>query len=85
MHTTNLRKVGGSVMLAVPPALLDILRLGPGAKVGMAVDNGRLVIEPRTRPRHTLAELLATSDYSQPQPAEEREWVDAPAAGREPL
>ena len=23
MHTTNLRKVGGSVMLAVPPALLD--------------------------------------------------------------
>jgi antitoxin ChpS len=30
MHTTNLRKVGGSVMLAVPPALLDILQLEPG-------------------------------------------------------
>jgi hypothetical protein len=29
MHTTNLRKVGGSVMLAVPPALLDILHLRP--------------------------------------------------------
>ena len=27
MHTTNLRKVGGSVMLAVPPALLDVLQL----------------------------------------------------------
>ena len=27
MLTTNLRKVGGSVMLAVPPALLDLLRL----------------------------------------------------------
>ena len=26
MHTTYLRKVGGSIMLAVPPALLDILR-----------------------------------------------------------
>ena len=25
MHTTNLRKVGGSVMLAVPPAILDLL------------------------------------------------------------
>ena len=25
MHTTNLRKVGGSVMMAVPPALLDML------------------------------------------------------------
>jgi antitoxin component of MazEF toxin-antitoxin module len=36
MHTTNLRKVGGSIMLAVPPALLDILRLRLGAKVGLA-------------------------------------------------
>lgn len=85
MHVTNLRKVGGSVMLAVPPALLDVLHLTAGAKVGMAVDNGRLVIEPRAKPRYTMAELLAASDYSEPQPAEEREWVDAPAVGSEPL
>jgi antitoxin ChpS len=85
MHITNLRKVGGSVMLAVPPALLDVLRLSAGAKVGLVVDNGRLVVEPHPRPRYTLAELLAASDYSQPQPPEEREWVDAPAVGREPL
>jgi antitoxin component of MazEF toxin-antitoxin module len=31
-------------MLAVPPALLDILHLQPGAKVGIAVENGRLVV-----------------------------------------
>lgn len=37
MHTTNLRKVGGSVMLAVPPALLDLLNLGVGVKVGIGV------------------------------------------------
>jgi antitoxin ChpS len=85
MHTAKLRKVGGSVMLAVPPALLDVLHLAPGANVGLTVENGRLVIEPPSRPRYTLAELLAASDYSQPQPAEEREWVDAPAVGREPL
>ena len=83
MHTTNLRKVGGSVMLAVPPALLDVLHLSAGAKVGLSVDNGRLVVEPTARPRYTMAELLAASDYSQPQPPEEREWVDAPAVGRE--
>ena len=47
MHTTNLRKVGGSIMLAVPPALLDILHLRPGAKVGLAVRSGRLVVEPQ--------------------------------------
>lgn len=83
MHTTNLRKVGGSVMLAVPPAILDLLNLRAGAKVGMAVDDGRLVVEPNPRPRYTLAELLEASDYSQPQRDEEREWIDAPAAGGE--
>ncbi|ALR23137.1 MULTISPECIES: AbrB/MazE/SpoVT family DNA-binding domain-containing protein [Sphingomonadaceae] len=83
MHTTNLRKVGGSVMLVVPPALLDVLHLSAGASVGLAVDNGKLVVEPSTRPRYTMAELLAASDYSQPMPPEEREWVDTPAVGRE--
>lgn len=83
MHTTTLRKVGGSIMLAVPPALLDILHLSAGATVGIAVDQGRLVIEPQARPRYTLAELLAASDYTQTQPSDEREWVDAPAVGDE--
>ena len=72
MHTTNLRKVGGSVMLAVPPAFLDQLHLHAGATVGLAVDQGRLVVNPSPRVRYTLAELLAASDYSQPQPADER-------------
>ena len=83
MHITNLRKVGGSVMLAVPPAILDLLQLRPGATVALAVEGGRLVIEPKQRPRYTLSELLAASDYSQPQPPEEREWVDAATAGSE--
>jgi antitoxin ChpS len=85
MHITNLRKVGGSVMLAVPPALLDLLHLEVGATVGIAVDGERLIVDPKVKPRYTLEELLANSDYSQPQPPEEREWVDAPAAGRELL
>ena len=85
MYSTNLRKVGGSVMLAVPPAFLEQLNLQAGATVGLTVDHGCLVVEPKPRVRYTLAELLAVSDYSQPQPAEEREWVDAPAAGGEPL
>ena len=83
MHTTNLRKVGGSIMLAVPPALLEQLHLQAGATVGLVVEEGRLVVNPSPRPRYTLSELLAASDYSQPQPADEREWVDAPAVGRE--
>ena len=81
--TTCLRKVGGSVMLTVPPSYLDLLHLQPGAMVGMTVEGGRLMIDPKPRPRYTLAELLAASDYSQPQPIEEREWIDAQAVGRE--
>ena len=50
MHTTNLRKVGGSIMLAVPPAILDLLHLRAGATVGLAVDQGRLVVEPNPKP-----------------------------------
>lgn len=46
-------------MLAVPPALLDILQLGLGAKVGIAVKSGHLIVEPQKRPRYTLNELLA--------------------------
>ena len=85
MHTTNLRKVGGSIMLVVPPVFLDQLHLQAGTTVGIAVDNGCLVVAPRPRPRYTLAELLAASDYSQPPTAEEREWIDAPAVGGELL
>ncbi|MBL0151345.1 MAG: antitoxin [Ideonella sp.] len=83
MYTTNLRKVGGSIMLAVPPAFLDQLHLQAGATVGMAITDGRLVVDPKPKPRYTLAELLAASDYSQPLSAEEREWIDAPAVARE--
>lgn len=83
MHTTSLRKVGGSIMLVVPPAFLDQLHLQVGATVGLTVDHGCLVVDPKPLPRYTLAELLAISDYSQQQPAQEREWVDAPAVGGE--
>lgn len=84
MITTTLRKVGGSVTLSVPPALLDLLHLSAGAQVELTVADGRLVIAPRARPHYTLAGLLAASDYAEAQAAEHREWVDAPAVGREP-
>jgi antitoxin ChpS len=86
MHTTNLRKVGGSVMLAVPPALLDVLQLQPGTRVGIAVEKGRLVVEPRTRRRYTLDELLAQCNpkarRSKRGSKQEREWLNSkPVAG----
>jgi antitoxin ChpS len=83
MHTTNLRKVGGSVMLAVPPALLDVLRLRAGTQVGITVESGRLVVEAQRQPRYSLKELLAQCDSKARRTRADREWVKGKAAGRE--
>jgi antitoxin ChpS len=85
MHTTSLRRVGGSIMLAVPPALLDVLHLTAGAKVELAIDNGRLVVEPIVRPYYSLDDLLAQCDASAEVSAEDREWLDAKPVGSELL
>ena len=73
-------------MLTVPPALLDMLDLQAGATVAVAIEDGRLVIEPCPASCATpWPGLLAQSDYSEPQEAGDREWADAPAVGLQPL
>lgn len=85
MLTTTLRKVGGSVMMAVPPAVLDMLRLQAGATVALAVDGERLIVETPKKPRYTLDELLAQCDPKSPRTKEDREWLDSAPVGRELL
>lgn len=83
MHTAKLRQVGGSVMLAIPPAFLEQLHLSARADVGVAVENGRLIVEPKTRPRYTLANLLAECDPAGPEPEDDNEWTTGAPAGEE--
>ncbi len=86
MYTTNLRKVGGSVMLAVPPVILDQLHLKAGATVALAVDGERLVVQTRPRPRYTLEELLAKcgpASEDEEMSEEDRIWINLPPVGRE--
>jgi antitoxin ChpS len=85
VHTTNLRKVGGSIMLAVPPALLDIMHLTAGATVGLAIDRGCLVVSPNPRPRYTLDELLAQCDAHAEISESDRQWLNAAPIGNELL
>jgi antitoxin ChpS len=84
MFTTSLRKVGGSIMMAVPPAILDLLQLKNGTSVGLTVEDGRLVVQARHQLRYTLEELIA-----QCEPAAEdddnRVILDAPPVGKELL
>ena len=85
MHITNLRKVGGSIMLAVPPVILDLLHLHAGATVGLAVDHGRLVVEPTQRPHYSLDELLAQCDVTAEISEEDRAWLESKPVGSELL
>jgi len=85
MHMTNLRKVGGSIMLAVPPAILDLLQLRAGTTVGVAVDGDRLIVERSPRPRYSLEALLAQCDPTADISDEDREWLDAKPVGNELL
>jgi antitoxin ChpS len=83
MHTTKLRKVGGSVMLAVPGVILDLLHLKAGAAVELAVEGERLMVQPQTKPRYTLDELLAQYHPDANAEEEDRAWLGLTPAGRE--
>jgi antitoxin ChpS len=84
MHTT-LRKVGGSVMLAVPPAVLDQLDIGVGTNVSLSVDNGRLIVEPGIVPKYTLDQLLAECSPDAEVSPGDRAWTTGPRGGQELL
>lgn len=82
MIHTNLRKVGGSIMLAVPPSLLRTLGLDAGKEVSLRVKNGTLLIEPRKKPSYKLADLLAEHKSSD---TEQDAWDGVKPVGREEI
>ncbi len=72
-------------MLAVPPVILDLLELRPGAKVDLSVEGGRMMVMPQRSPRYTLEQLLAQCDAGADSTPEEEEWVKSAPAGGELL
>lgn len=85
MHITNLRKVGGSVMLSIPPALLELLHLQAGATVGLSIDGGQLIVHPQAGPRYQLSDLLAKCDPNASLSKDDQEWLNASPVGNELL
>jgi antitoxin ChpS len=83
MSTATLRTVGGSVVMAIPKRLLELVDLQAGSQVDIDVQQGRLIVVPQRKKRYKLAELLAQCDPNLPILADEQEWLDAPAAGLE--
>jgi antitoxin ChpS len=83
MYTSTLRKVGGSVMLAVPPAILDMLQLQAGAAVSMSVESGRLIMEPGPKNKYSLQELLEQCDPAATASVEDNLWTASSPEGME--
>jgi antitoxin ChpS len=67
------------------PAVLKTLELSTDSEVGSTIVNGCLIIEPQKRPHYSLEELLAQCDPHAEMSEEDREWIDAPAVGKEIL
>ncbi|BEI35644.1 MULTISPECIES: AbrB/MazE/SpoVT family DNA-binding domain-containing protein [unclassified Polynucleobacter] len=84
MHT-NLRKVGGSVMLAVSPVFLKELQITCGSTVDVALKDGQLVVRPIAKRKYELADLLAQCDPKAKMPSEDRQWLDSAPIGNEIL
>ena len=82
MPVTRLRRVGGSIMLPVPPTFLDQTRLQAGSEVEITLVGDVIEIKA-ARPHYSLAELLANSDYARD--VRDDEWLDSPPRGLEEL
>lgn len=85
MAYARLRKVGGSVMLAIPPLILEQMRLQAESGVDISVDQavGAFVVRP-ARPRYTLDELAA-EHVARPSTEEDHAWLDDGPMGSEAI
>lgn len=85
MAYARLRKVGGSVMMAIPPKMLEAMRLQAESGVDISVDQGAgtFVVKP-ARPRYTLEELAA-EHLAMPMTDEDRAWLDDGPMGTEEI
>jgi antitoxin ChpS len=81
MPAVKLRKVGGSVTVAIPPHILEALSLKAGSEVDVSVEKGRVVLEQAKAAKETgrigLAARLAMCDLTIKLTPEEQAEIDA--------
>jgi len=88
---TTLKRAGGSLVVTVPAAARNLLKLTEGQEMSVSVVGSTVVLEPMPtdrpkhvrRPKYTLDELLGDANPDAGLSEEERAWQDAPPVGRE--
>ena len=83
--TTNLRKVGGSIMLAIPPAILDVMGLAAGTELSLEIDGDRLIIHKPSKVQYQLEDLIAECNFDSPPSSDDDLWLSGTSVGREIL
>jgi antitoxin ChpS len=83
MTTVRIRKVGGSMMVALPVGIAKDLGLAVGDELTIGLRRSEIVARPVARKKYTLAELLAQCDPAAPMSEEDRLWLSSPPVGRE--
>ncbi|MDT6942386.1 antitoxin [Brucella pseudogrignonensis] len=83
MYKTSVRKVGGSVMVAIPPFVLDQSGIVPGQKCGIEFKEGRIQIMADPLPEYRLEELMANSEFPEIDDLgdEELKYINATVVG----
>lgn len=73
---------GNSAAIRLPAILLNKLNLQVGQEVDAVVVDGALVLKP-SKPKYTLAELLAQCDPKAERSADLIAWENMPSVGNE--
>jgi antitoxin ChpS len=72
-------------MFAIPKAILESRDLQANASVGLSIDQGKLIVDPRPARRYALEELVAACDAEAPATAEDVEWIEDLPRGLEAI
>jgi antitoxin ChpS len=84
MATVALRALGGSVVMSLPKQILSMLHLGVGSQVDINVEAGRLIVEPKVKPKYILSDLLAKcTEENMALTADDQEWLKSNPVGKE--
>jgi antitoxin ChpS len=72
--------------MAVPKQILNLMHLDAGSLVELTLENGKLIVEPKLKPRYTLSELLAQcNEENMLLTGEDHTWLNAKPMGKEVL
>ncbi|SDK14156.1 antitoxin ChpS [Methylophilus rhizosphaerae] len=76
----TLRKAGGSLVMTVPKTFIDQNGLGEGSQVKLHLLGAKMTVEAPTRPRYSLADLMAEMPEGLPRV---EGWDEIPSVGLE--